>query len=101
MLLVFVDEFKLYIEFEFYNYYINLIFNRYSIIKGEEVMFVIFGVGFCSQEDMYDCIFFVNLLDNVILLIFICKFDGFIIWLECKILYFNRFVFMYMGMQII
>lgn len=48
MLLVFVDEFKLWIVFEFYNYYINLIFNRYSIIKGEEVIFVIFGVGFCS-----------------------------------------------------
>lgn len=98
MSLVLAGEFKLYIEPEFYNYHINLISNRYSIIKGEEATLATFGVGFCSQEDMNDCILFVNLLDNAILPIPTCKPDGSIIWPECKTLHFNRFVLMYMGM---
>lgn len=91
MSLVIADEFKSYTEPEFYNYHINFISNRYSIIKGEEATLATFGVGFCSQEDMNDCVLFVNLLDNAILPIPTCKPDGSIIWPECKTLHFTRF----------
>lgn len=62
--------------------YFFFYFNRYNIFKGENVILVIFGVGFCSFDDFEKCVIYINLLDNVVLFIFICFLDGIFVWLK-------------------